>query len=80
MLDVGLINQTICLLANEKGLGSCMLAASVRHPKVLREHVSIPNNKLIAIGIAIGHPDWNSAVNLFERERAPLEELVIWPH
>ena len=58
MLDVRLVNQTICLLAHDKGLETCMLGPAVRNPKVLREHISIPEDKLIAIGTAIGYPDW----------------------
>lgn len=78
MIDVGLISQTICLLAHERGLGTCMLAAAVRYPKLLRELLPIPDNKIIVIGSALGYPDWDSPVNQFERERAALDELVIW--
>jgi nitroreductase len=36
MLDVGLILQTFCLLAHDKGLGTCILAASVMYPEIAR--------------------------------------------
>lgn len=78
MLDVGLVNQTICLLAHESGLGTCMLAAAVRYPRLLREWLPIPDKQTIVIGTAMGYPDWGSPVNRFERERAPVEELVTW--
>lgn len=78
MLDVGLVNQTICLLAHERGLGTCILAAAVRYPQHLREYVPVPESKTIVIGTAIGYPDWDSPVNRFERDRAPLDELVSW--
>jgi nitroreductase len=77
-LDVGLILQTICLLAHENGLGTCILAASVSYPQILRQLIPIPQNKTIAIGAAIGYPDFNAPVNKFERERAPLNEFVTW--
>jgi nitroreductase len=78
MLDVGLITQTICLLAYEKGLGTCMLANSSRYPKLLREMLPIPEGKDIVIGTALGYPDLDSPVNRFERKRAGLEEVVTW--
>jgi nitroreductase len=78
MLDVGLIMQTICLLAHDKGLGTCMLAASVRYPGLLREMLPIPEDRVIVIGAAMGYPDWDSPVNNFERKRANLDEIVTW--
>ena len=78
MLDVGLIMQAICLLAHDKGLGTCMLAASVRYPGLLRENLPIPEDQVVVIGTAIGYPDWESPVNNFERKRAELDEFVTW--
>ncbi|MGD9033433.1 MAG: nitroreductase [Desulfobacteraceae bacterium] len=78
MLDVGLITQTICLLAYERGLGTCMLANSSRYPELLREMLPIPERKNIVIGTALGYPDLDSPVNHFERNRAELEEVVRW--
>ena len=78
MLDVGLIMQTICLLCHEKGLGTCMLAASVRYPGLLREMLPIPEDRVVVIGAAMGYPDRESPVNNFERKRADLDEIVTW--
>ncbi|NWG04467.1 MAG: nitroreductase [Syntrophaceae bacterium] len=78
MIDVGLINQTICLLGHERNLGTCMLAASVSYPKLLRELLPIPKDKLIVIGTVLGYPDWDSPENHFERERATIDEQVTW--
>lgn len=78
MLDIGLVIQTICLLSHERGLGTCILAASVTYPELLRELVNIPDDKSIVMGIALGYPDWDSPANKFERVRADLDELVNW--
>jgi nitroreductase len=78
MLDIGLMMQTICLLAHDKGLGTCMLAASVRYPGLLREMLPIPDDRVIVIGAAMGYPDGDSPVNHFERKRADLGEMVTW--
>ena len=78
MLDAGIMIQTICLLAQEKGLGSCILSAITRYPALLRELLPIPENQITVMGIALGYPDPDSKVNNFRRERADLDELVTW--
>ena len=75
---MGLVIQTICLLAHERGLGTCILTASVTYPELLRELVKIPDDKSIVMGIALGYPDLDSPANNFERVRANLDELVNW--
>jgi nitroreductase len=78
MLDVGLFLQTFCLLAHSKGLGTCILAASVSYPDIVRKLFSIPNTKNIVIGVALGWPDSNAPVNCFERNRGAIDEFVRW--
>ena len=78
MLDVGLILQTFCLLAHDKGLGTCVLAVSVMYPEIAREVFSIPDTKRLVIGAALGWPDSAAPVNSFKRNRGPLVEFVRW--
>ncbi|MDO9530151.1 MAG: nitroreductase [Syntrophales bacterium] len=78
MFDIGLIMQTICLSAYEKGIGSCIMAVAIGYPELLREILSIPEDRSIIIGAALGYPDKDSPINNFERERAPLTEFVKW--
>jgi len=78
MLDIGLILQTICLLAYDKGIGTCIMAMSIRNPGLLRKILSIPDDRRIAIGIAMGYPDENFPLNNFERKRADISEYVKW--
>ena len=78
MIDIGLILQTICLLAHERGLGTTIMAVSVMYPELLRKLLSIPDNKVIIMGVALGYPDWDAPANTFERTRANLDELVTW--
>ena len=78
MLDIGLITQTVCLLAQERGLGSCVLASSVTYPEIIREAMGIPDSRKIVIGLGLGYPDLNDPINTFERKRAPLDEIVRW--
>jgi nitroreductase len=78
MLDTGAIMQTVCLLAHARGLGSCILAASVRYPAVIREIIPIPETKAVIIGVAVGYPDEEAPVNQFTRERANPDEFTLW--
>ena len=78
MLDVGLVVQTICLLAHARGLGTCIMAAAVRYPDLLRKIASIPDDRRIAVGIALGYPDPDYPLNRFERKRAEPREIVHW--
>lgn len=78
MLDIGLIAQSICLTAFDKGLGTCLLAAAARFPAEIRKIAAIPDDQKIVVGIALGYPDPAFALNNFERERAGLGEFVCW--
>jgi nitroreductase len=78
MLDIGLIAQTFCLAAYDKGLGTCLLAAAARYPAEIRKIAAIPDDKRIIVGIAMGYPDPAFPLNAFERERAKLTEFVHW--
>ncbi|MDR2862134.1 MAG: nitroreductase [Syntrophobacterales bacterium] len=78
LLDMGLIIQTICLLAHEKGLGTLIMAAAVQYPDIIRKIASIPAERKIIAGIALGYPDWDCELNQFERSRASVDEYVQW--
>lgn len=78
MLDTGAIMQTVCLLAHARGLGSCILAASVRYPALIREIVPIPETRAVVIGVALGFPDNEAPINQFTRERANLDGFTLW--
>ena len=78
LLDLGLITQTICLLAHDRGLGTCIMACAVLYPSALRALLPDAESKLLAVGIALGYPDREAPINHFVRERAPLEESVVW--
>ena len=78
MLDIGLIAQTICLAAHDKGLGTCLLASAARYSADIRKIAAIPDDKKIIVGIALGYPDPSFPLNNFERSRVKLDEFVHW--
>ncbi|RJP55961.1 MAG: nitroreductase [Deltaproteobacteria bacterium] len=78
VLDVGIITQNISLLATDYSLGTCIEAAAVRYPDIVRKHLNIPNSKKIVLGIAIGYPNWDSPYNKFRSNKENLDALVKW--
>ncbi|MFH1146897.1 MAG: nitroreductase [Pseudomonadota bacterium] len=78
LFDCGSITQTICLLAAREGLGTCILAAAVRHPDILRKHLPLPPHRKFVMGIATGYPDPTSAYNRYRSARVTLQEFTTW--
>jgi nitroreductase len=78
LLDTGLLVQSVCLAAFDRGLGTCIVATIVRHPELLRELLPGSQGKRLAVGVALGHPDLHAPANTFARSRADLDEIVTW--
>ena len=76
MYDSGSAVQNIMLLATNSGLGTIAQAQAVVYPDIIRRVLGIPEDKLIALGIAIGYPDWDNPVNKEYRDREPLDKVV----
>ena len=67
-----------CLLAHDRGLGTCIMAAIVNYPEIVHELFSIPEDKTIVMRTVLGWPDPEAAVNQFERQRGAMDEFVKW--
>ena len=78
MLDTGVIVQSVCLLAHARGLGACIMAASVNYPALIRQIIPLPETRAILIGVVLGHPDAEAPINQFARERANPDEFTRW--
>ena len=48
------------------------------YPEITHKILSIPENKRLIIGAALGWPDIDAPVNRFERDRGAVEEFVQW--
>jgi nitroreductase len=76
LYDCGAVVQNIMLLAASYGLGTIAQAQAVVFPDIIRKVVPVPEDKLLALGISIGYPDWNKPRNKFRSEREPLEKVA----
>jgi nitroreductase len=73
---MGMFMQTIALLAEERGWGTCMQECWARVRNELASHFGLDENHMVYAGIALGYPDPNEPANELYAERAPQSEVV----
>jgi len=78
VFDLGVISQTICLVALQYGLATCIEDQGVVFPEVIREHTGLPETKLPLIAVAIGYPEWDFPANALQSPRENVENLTNW--
>jgi nitroreductase len=78
VFDCGLIAENIMVLAPKYGLGTVPAIQAAAYPDVIRKALSLPEEKLLVLGIPIGYPDWDQPVNQYRSPRAALDEVTEW--
>ena len=78
IFSLGIICQTIALVAVSFGLGTCIEQNSVLYPDVIRKITGIPESQKIVAGMAIGYPDWDFPANKLQSAREPLSATATW--
>ena len=76
--DIGGLIQTICLVAPEYGLGTCINGQGILFPDAVRKIAGISESQKIYICIAIGYPDWEHPANKLISDRASAETVTRW--
>jgi nitroreductase len=71
--DVGMLMQTIMLLAVERGLATCAQDYWARYPQTLAEVLNLPADHMIFSGMALGHADETAPINTLRTRRDPFE-------
>ena len=74
--DMGMLIQTISLLARERGLHTCPQEAWAIWAPTVKDYLSIPDNMTFFCGLALGYADPDAPVNSLESPRAPIDEVV----
>ena len=77
-LDLGLSVSYLLLAAEAKGIGTCPIGLITAYANDIADVLSIPENKEIVLGIAIGYADESSPVNNFKTGRADQTEILNW--
>ena len=68
--------QTLALLAEERGWGTCMQECWGILRPTLKEHLGLGETEMLYCGIAMGYPDKSHPVNQMRSDRADLAEIV----
>ena len=75
---LGMLMQSIALVATEHGLATCMQESwSVLHRSLAR-HFQLPEHEVIYCGMALGHADPDHPVNRLRSTRAEVDEFAIF--
>ena len=75
-LDYGMFIQTVMIAARSYGLHTCPQAAIANYPDMLRRELSIPDDRAIICGMAVGYADPGALINTFQPPRIPVSEYV----
>jgi len=75
-IDCGLYVSSFMLMAEALGLGTCAQAAMGQVAPAIREHLGLPDDRLVVCGIAFGHPDPDHPSAGFMSTRAPITDAV----
>ncbi len=73
---LGMFMQSLALVAEEEGYGTCMQEAWGMVRESLGKHFGIPDNEVVYCGMALGVPDRRHPVNSLRSERAPVDEFA----
>ncbi|WP_350334542.1 nitroreductase [Coralliovum pocilloporae] len=74
--DIGMLMQTIMLLACEHGLDTCAQQSWLEWPQTLTTHLSIPDNHVLVCGMSLGYGDETHPINQWRTRRDPLENCT----
>ena len=68
--------QSIALVAEERGLGSCFQEFWGTLRTTLKQHFQRGEQEMVYCGMALGYADKTAKVNSLRSERVPVEEFV----
>ena len=75
---MGMLMQTICLVAEERGVATCMQEAWGMVRESLARHFELPDTDMIYCAMALGYEDTSAPVNTLRTDRAPLDEIAVF--
>ena len=73
-MDLGIYLQSFMLRATEEGLATCAQGFWRRYDAVIKQHIQVPEEYLVAYGIALGYEDKHAPINTMRATRAEFAE------
>jgi nitroreductase len=77
-VGVGMFLQTLVLVLNARGLGTCVQVAITGYPEIIREQLNIPAEFTILCGLSVGYPDPDFPANHIRLGREPVEQKAVF--
>src|SRR5690606_13598901 len=77
-LDYGMFLQNMMIMARGCGLDTCPQAALANYPDIVKQHLRIPDDQIVACGIAIGYQDPDEPANRYRTTRVPVDEFAVF--
>lgn len=74
--DVGMIMQSVMLLARERGLHTCAQESWASWPDHVRGLLTLPDEMMLFSGLALGYADMDHPINQWRTTRAPQDEVL----
>lgn len=75
-IDIGIIAQSIMLLALDFGLATCPKTSIGAYAQVIKKTLNIPDTKMVIMGISLGYPDKEAYINGMRMDRVAVEDFV----
>ena len=75
-IDLGIVMQTVALLAIEHGLASCLQAAWAKFPTTIAEALQLGEHERVLTGMSLGYEDTEHPVNTLRATRVGLDDVV----
>ena len=73
---LGMLMQTIALVAAEKGLATCMQEAWAARARTVSAFLNLGEEEQLYCGMALGYADRQAKVNTLRSARAPIDEFA----
>lgn len=73
---LGMLMQTIALVAQERGIATCMQEFWMMRHKLVRSFYAIPDELMVYCGMAVGYADPSAAINSLRTDRAPVDAFA----
>ncbi len=77
-VDIGITLGYLVLAAHSLGLWTCPIGLITAYGDEIKDVLSIPDNKNVIIGVALGYPDWDAPINRFKSSREVFDKIVQW--
>lgn len=74
--QLGMLVQSIMLLARDHGLHTCPQEAWTTQRTTLQRFFGIPDEQIVWCGVCVGYADPDAPVNRLRTDRAPLDEFA----